>query len=120
MGISGLVPEITDLNLRDKWSIYPWTLIYSRVIYIGIGTKSQQALKLQQEQVKTERKQHSRELKEAESQRQYELRQQKKKEKHRGRWFPRLNNWICLSKAAVAGTPIPTTAAFIYASSSDW
>ena len=52
---------------------------------IGIGTKSQQALKLQQEQVKTERKQHSRELKEVESQRQYELRQQKKKEKHRGR-----------------------------------
>ena len=33
VGISGLVPEITDLNLRDKWSIYPWTLIYSRVIY---------------------------------------------------------------------------------------
>ena len=33
MGISGLVPEITDLNLRHKWSIYPWTMIYSRVIY---------------------------------------------------------------------------------------
>ena len=33
MGISGLVPEITDLNPRDRWSIYPWTLIYSCVIY---------------------------------------------------------------------------------------
>lgn len=51
----------------------------------GIGTKSQQALKLQQEQLKTERKTVSRELREAEKQRQFELKQQKKKEKHRGR-----------------------------------
>ena len=51
----------------------------------GIGTKSQQALKLQQEQLKTERKIVSREQREAEKQRQFELKQQKKKEKHRGR-----------------------------------
>ena len=51
----------------------------------GIGTKAQQALKLQQEQFKTERKTFSREQKEAEKQRQFELKQQKKKEKHRGR-----------------------------------
>ncbi|WP_310601550.1 YjdF family protein [Anaerosporobacter sp.] len=51
----------------------------------GIGTKSQQALKLQQEQMKTERKVISREQREAESQRQFELKQQKKKQKHRGR-----------------------------------
>ena len=51
----------------------------------GIGTKSQQALKLQQEQLKTERKTMSRERQEAEKQRQFELRQQKRKEKHRGR-----------------------------------
>ena len=51
----------------------------------GIGTKSQQALKLQQEQLKTERKTVSREQREAEKQRQFELKQQKKKEKHRGR-----------------------------------
>ncbi len=50
----------------------------------GIGTKSQQALKLQQEQFKTERKVKSREQKLAEAERQFELRQQKKKEKHRG------------------------------------
>lgn len=51
----------------------------------GIGTKSQQALKLQHEQYKTERKKKSREQKQAEEQRLFELRQQKKKEKHRGR-----------------------------------
>ena len=51
----------------------------------GIGTKSQQALKLQQEQLKTERKIVSREQREAEKQRQVELKQHKRKEKHRGR-----------------------------------
>ena len=51
----------------------------------GIGTKSQQALKLQQEQLKTERKIVSREYREAEKQRQFELKQQKRKEKHKGR-----------------------------------
>ena len=51
----------------------------------GIGTKSQQVLKLQQEQLKTERKIVSREKREAEKQRQFELKQQKRKEKHRGR-----------------------------------
>ena len=51
----------------------------------GIGTKSQQALKLQQEQNKQERRVRSREQKLAEAERLFELRQQKKKEKHRGR-----------------------------------
>lgn len=51
----------------------------------GIGTKSQQALKLQQEQLKTERKTVSRKQREAEKERQFELKQQKRKEKHRGR-----------------------------------
>ncbi|KAI4442839.1 DUF2992 family protein [Schaedlerella arabinosiphila] len=51
----------------------------------GIGTKSQQALKLQQEQLKTERKIVRREQREVEKQRQFELKQQKRKEKHRGR-----------------------------------
>lgn len=51
----------------------------------GIGTKSQQALKLQQEQIKTERKSQRHELREAEKQRQFQLKQRKKKEKHRGR-----------------------------------
>lgn len=51
----------------------------------GIGTKAQQALKLQHEQTKIERKTQSREQKEAEKERQYALRQEKKKSKHRGR-----------------------------------
>ena len=51
----------------------------------GIGTKSQQALKLQQEQNKQERRVKSREQKLAEAERLFELKQQKKKEKHRGR-----------------------------------
>ena len=51
----------------------------------GIGTKAQQALKLQHEQNKLERKTISREQREAEKERQYELRQQKKRDKHRGR-----------------------------------
>ena len=50
----------------------------------GIGTKSQQALKLQQEQNKQERKLRSREKKEADDLRMFELKQQKKKEKHKG------------------------------------
>lgn len=51
----------------------------------GIGTKAQQALKLQHEQYKLEGKTQSREQREAEKERQYALRQEKKKAKHRGR-----------------------------------
>ena len=51
---------------------------------IGIGTKSQQALKLQQEQNKQECKIRSREKKEAEELRMFEMKQQKKREKHKG------------------------------------
>ena len=49
-----------------------------------IGTKSQQALQLQREQMKTERRQQSREQREAEKQRLFDLKQQKRKEKHKG------------------------------------
>ena len=51
----------------------------------GIGTKAQQALKLQHEQCKLERKTKSREQREAEKDRLFALRQEKKKAKHRGR-----------------------------------
>ena len=50
----------------------------------GVGTKSQQALQKQYEEYIIERKQRSREQKEAKKQRQFELKQQKRKEKHRG------------------------------------
>lgn len=51
----------------------------------GIGTKSQQALKLQHEQNRLERRVRSREQKLSEEKRKFELKQQKKKEKHRGK-----------------------------------
>jgi hypothetical protein len=50
----------------------------------GIGTKSQQALQMQWEEMKTERKQTSKEQREAEKQRQFDLKQQKRKAKHKG------------------------------------
>lgn len=50
----------------------------------GIGTKAQQALKLQQEQGRLEHKVRSREQREAEEARQFQLKQQKRREKHRG------------------------------------
>ena len=50
----------------------------------GIGTKSQQALKLQQEQNKKERNVRSREQRDVENQRLFELKQIKKREKHKG------------------------------------
>ena len=51
----------------------------------GIGTKSQQALQMQLEQNKQERKLKSRDQKLAEEEWLFALKQQKKKEKHRGR-----------------------------------
>lgn len=51
----------------------------------GIGTKSQQALQQQREENKLIRKSISKQKKEAEKQRQYDLKQQKRKEKHKGR-----------------------------------
>lgn len=50
----------------------------------SIGTKSQQALKLQQEQNKQQRQVENRERNLAKSKRKFELKQKKKKEKHRG------------------------------------
>lgn len=50
-----------------------------------IGTKSQQALKLQHEQYKLLHKQKSKAQKNAELKRKFELKQQKKKNKHKGK-----------------------------------
>ncbi len=50
----------------------------------GVGTKAQQALKVQQEQGKAERKARSRQLRNEERENQFKLRQAKRKEKHRG------------------------------------
>ena len=51
----------------------------------GIGTKSQQALQQQREENKLLRKTISKQIQETENQRRYDLKQQKRKEKHRGR-----------------------------------
>ncbi len=58
--------------------------IKKQVLNFGIGTKSQQALKLQQEQNKQKRISKKRERKEEKQKLLFELKQQKKKEKHRG------------------------------------
>ena len=60
-------------------------VLKKQVRNVGIGTKSQQALKLQQEQGKIERKTRARDNREAQKQFQFELKKRKKKEKHRGR-----------------------------------
>ncbi len=59
--------------------------VKKQVENIGIGTKSQQALKLQQEQNKVQRKMKSKEEKELQKEILYSLKQQKRKEKHKGR-----------------------------------
>ena len=55
-----------------------------QVAATGIGTKSQQALQMQREENKLERKSVSREQRETEKQRQFELKQLQKREKHKG------------------------------------
>ncbi len=50
----------------------------------GIGTKSQQALQKQREEMKVEHRQISREERDAQAQRRFEMKQAKKKEKRRG------------------------------------
>ena len=59
-------------------------LIHRQTEAAGIGTKAQQALQLQREQLKQERTVRSRAQREAEKQRQFELRQQKHRHRHRG------------------------------------
>lgn len=50
----------------------------------GVGTKAQQAMKLQHEEGKIARRKKSRRQREAEKERKFALKQEKKKEKHRG------------------------------------
>ena len=52
---------------------------------VGIGTKSQLALQKQREEMKLERKTESKKIRELEIQRKFELKQEKRKQKHRGK-----------------------------------
>ena len=51
---------------------------------LGVGTKSQQAIQRQREEMKTAHQQISKEKRETEEKRRYEMKQTKKKEKKRG------------------------------------
>ena len=76
-----------------KESVNPKRLqrqIRKETVATGIGKKSQQALQMQREENNLVRKALSRKQREAEKQRQFELKQQKRKEKHRGRYCPLL------------------------------
>lgn len=55
-----------------------------QVEHAGVGTKAQQAMSAAYEERKTERKADAREAREAEAERKFALKQQKRKEKHRG------------------------------------
>nr|WP_294491098.1 YjdF family protein [uncultured Anaerosporobacter sp.] len=73
---------------ESKKSINPKRLqreIHRQMDSVGIGTKSMQALKLQQEASKIERKRSSKEEKEAKEKLLYQMKQNKRKEKHQGR-----------------------------------
>lgn len=59
-------------------------VIHRQMTEKSIGTKAQQALKEEQENKKIIRKAFNRQKTEAEKQQQFELRQEKKKQKHRG------------------------------------
>ena len=54
--------------------------MHKQIENLGAGTKSQEALKLQHEHIRTARKQINRKRKEEENQLQFQIKQQKKKE----------------------------------------
>lgn len=58
--------------------------VKKQISNVGMGTKSQQALKLQQEEGQHKRKERSREQKKAEQERMFDLKQKKRKQKHKG------------------------------------
>jgi hypothetical protein len=77
-----------DTKIQVKGRINPKRLqrsVKKQIQNVGLGTKSQQALQLLHEQNKLERKCKSREQKELEKQIHFDLKQQKRKEKHKGR-----------------------------------
>jgi len=77
-----------DSIVEERERINPKRLqreVMKQIKNVGIGSKSQQALKLQQEQVILEKKAHFREELEEKKEFQYKLKQQKRREKHKGR-----------------------------------
>ena len=80
--------------MLQKDNLLDWRTIGANVLFgleirraltpAGIGTKAQQALGLQREQGKAARRVQTRAEREREQARQFQLRQTKRKEKHRG------------------------------------
>lgn len=79
-------PDV-KMDVKETVHNYKWfqKKVQKQIQNVRIGTKSQQALKLQREQLKTKHKTVSREQREIEKERKFQLKQQKRKEKHRGR-----------------------------------
>ena len=77
-------PVVTEVKAKPKNPKRLQREARKQTLNTGIGTKSQQALKQQQEENKLERKTISRALKEKEKERKFELKQVKRKEKHKG------------------------------------
>jgi len=77
-------PVVTEVNAKPKNPKRLQRDARKQTLNIGIGTKSQQALKQQQEENKLERKTISKEMREAEKERKYELKKNKRKKKHKG------------------------------------
>lgn len=77
-------PVVTEVKAKPKNPKRLQRDARKQTLNTGIGTKSQQALKQQQEENKLERKTVSKEMREAEKERKFELKQAKRKEKHKG------------------------------------
>ena len=77
-------PVVTEVKVKPKKPKRLQKDARKQTLNTSIGTKSQQALKQQQEENKLERKTISKEMREAEKERKFELKQAKRKEKHKG------------------------------------
>ncbi len=81
-------PVAVDMENASDRKINPKRIqrqIRSQLSQKGVGTKAQLALKLLQEESKIQRLKKSGQQREAEEQMKFELRQEKRKEKHKGR-----------------------------------
>ena len=79
--------QVNEDNHVKKGKINPKRMqreIRKVIEHKGIGTKAQIAIKKQHEEIKIESKKRSREDKEAEQKRIFEIRKNKRKEKHKG------------------------------------
>ena len=80
-------PVAIDSNYKKPQPINPKRLqrqIKKQIVTKGVGTKAQQAMQIQRKENAFQRKRISKEQKDAEKQLKFELKQHKKKQKHKG------------------------------------